>query len=237
MNPCSNILVTGASGGIGSEVARALAGPGRKLALHGRNREALTSLAEELARRETSVLPITGDLTRPGEPARLVDAAVEAMGALDAVIHCAGVGFIGSTGATEDDKVIEVLNVNTRATFLLAKAACTAMAAARQGRFVAIPGILGRQPMRGAALYCASKFATSGMLRSMALEYQRHGIQFSLFYFGGVDTPFWDGIDMKVDRSKMIAPAQAAGLIAAAIEQPAHLVLNEVVLQPESHQL
>ncbi|MGK0188093.1 MAG: short-subunit dehydrogenase [Verrucomicrobiales bacterium] len=234
---CSKILITGASGGIGSSVARLLGKKGRSLVIHGRQEVLLGGLATELDQTGAQVFPIHGDLTAAGAPEKLVASAIEKMSGLDAVVHCAGIGHIGSTESTSDKEVIDVLNLNTRATYLLAQAACKAMGASKKGRFIAIPGILGKRPMRGAALYCASKFATAGMLQSMALEYQRQGIQFSLFYFGGVDTPFWDSIAMKVDRSKMLAPEDAAKLIAAAIEQPAHLVMNEVTLQPESHQL
>ena len=71
----------------------------------------------------------------------------------------------------------------------------------------------------------------------MALEYSRKRVQFCLFHFGGVDTPFWDKIDMTVQREKMIPVANAAEAILGAIEAPDHLVTSEVTLQPETHQL
>lgn len=234
---CSKVLITGASGGIGSQVARALSSPGRKISLHGRNQSILGGLATELAQSGGDAYPFHGDLTSPGEPSRIVNSASEKMGGLDAVVHCAGIGYLGKADSTPDEKVIEVLNLNTRATFLLTQAACKRMAEAKSGRFIGIPGILGKRAMRGAALYCASKFATAGMLSSFALEYERQGIHFSLFYFGGVDTAFWDTIEMKVDRSKMLSAENAAEVIAASVDLPAHLVMNEVTLQPESHQL
>ena len=74
-------------------------------------------------------------------------------------------------------------------------------------------------------------------VKAAALEYQRQGIRFTLLHLGGVDTPFWDHVTLAVQREKMIPAEVAASWLVAAVEQPGHLVLSEVVLQPESHQL
>ena len=71
----------------------------------------------------------------------------------------------------------------------------------------------------------------------MATEWQRQGVSFTLLYLGGVDTPFWDTIEMKVQREKMLKLDDAAGAIAYAVNAPSYAVVNEIVLQPESHQL
>jgi NAD(P)-dependent dehydrogenase (short-subunit alcohol dehydrogenase family) len=91
--------------------------------------------------------------------------------------------------------------------------------------------------MRNASAYVASKYAVTGMIKCFAQEYQRSGILFCLFHLGGVDSPFWDNIAMAVQREKMIPVSTAADLILQAIDAPPHLVLSEVVMQPESHQL
>lgn len=98
-------------------------------------------------------------------------------------------------------------------------------------------GILGKAPMSGASAYCASKFGAIGFLKSMELEYRTKGIQFSYFYFGGVDSPFWDDLDMNVMRDKMIPVSYAASSIIEAVQCPDHLVTGDVVIQPQSHQL
>jgi len=71
----------------------------------------------------------------------------------------------------------------------------------------------------------------------MELEYRSKGIQFSYFYFGGVDSPFWDELEMNVVRDKMIPASYAASSIINVIESPDHLVTGDVVIQPQSHQL
>ena len=224
----SNILITGATSGIGHELAARLIARGDSVFLTGRSSEKL----------QTSGAPhLTADLTTPGAAEKIVNGAVDAMGSIDAVIHCAGIGLIKPAAETTDAEFTHVMNVNTRATFLLARESCRVMAAAKKGLFITIPGILGKAPMRNASAYVASKYAVTGMIKCFAQEYQRSGIRFCLFHLGGVDSPFWDNIQMAVQRDKMIPVSTAADLILQAIDAPPHLVLSEVVMQPESHQL
>jgi len=221
---------TGASRGIGAELARSLSALRASLFLTARSQEKLDALG----------IPdpsLAIDLTAPGASAKVVESATAALGQIDVAVHCAGIGLIKPAADTTDAEFTQVMNTNTRAAFLLARDACKAMAAAKKGLFITIPGILGKAPMRNAAAYVASKYAVTGLVKCLAQEYQRSGLRFCLFHFGGVDTPFWDNIQMAVQRDKMIPAATAAALILQAIDAPPHLVLSEVVMQPESHQL
>jgi NAD(P)-dependent dehydrogenase (short-subunit alcohol dehydrogenase family) len=229
-NGMANILITGASSGVGAELAGRLSVRGDSIFLSGRSEEKLKNLG----------LPapiFAADLTAPGVAEKLVASAISEMGSIDVVIHCAGIGLIKSASDTTDAEFTHVMNVNTRAAFLLARETCKAMAAAKKGLFITIPGILGKAPMRNASAYVASKYALTGMIKCFAQEYQRSGLRFCLFHLGGIDTPFWDEIQMAVQRDKMIPVSTAADLILQAIDAPPHLVLSEVVMQPESHQL
>jgi NAD(P)-dependent dehydrogenase (short-subunit alcohol dehydrogenase family) len=227
----NSFLITGASSGIGASLAKKLSARGAALALAGRSREKLENLAIENA----TLLP--GDLTAPGVAESTVRQTVESLGSLDAVIHCAGVGLIKPAAETSDADFTRVMNVNTRSTFLLAQAALPVMAAAKKGLFITIPGILGKAPMKNAAAYCASKYAVTGLMKCLSQEYARAGVRVCLFHFGGVDTPFWDNLGTSFQRDKMIPCETAADLILQAVDAPPHLVLSEVILQPESHQL
>jgi len=224
----SNILITGATSGIGHELAARLIARGDSVFLTGRSSEKLQTFGSPY---------LVADLTSPGAAEKIVSAAAEAMGSIDAVVHCAGIGLIKPAADTTDAEFTHVMNVNTRATFLLARESCRVMAAAKKGLFITIPGILGKAPMRNASAYVASKYAVTGMIKCFAQEYQRSGIRFCLFHLGGVDSPFWDNISMAVQREKMIPVSTAVDLILQAIDAPPHLVLSEVVMQPESHQL
>ena len=132
-----------------------------------------------------------------------------------------------------------LLDTNVKGTMLVTQAALRAMiAGGHGGHVVNLAGILGKAPMANATVYCASKYAVTGFSKALQLEVGRkHGIKVSLMYLGGVDTPFWDEIDMKLQRDKMLTAADAAGAIMTVLTQPAHLVLGEFTLQPETHQL
>jgi NAD(P)-dependent dehydrogenase (short-subunit alcohol dehydrogenase family) len=228
-------LITGASGGIGRALAHSLAGRGCRLFLTSANAGRLAPVATGCG--DSVAGAQTADLTRPGEVEGVVDAAWSALSGFDAVIHCAGVGFIKPALESEDGDFVRVMNVNARSTFLVAKAACARMAGRGRGQFVTIPGILGRAPMRNAAVYAASKYAVTGLIKCMAQELARRGVRFSLLHLGGVDSGFWDNLGTGFDRSKMIPASAAAELIATALDAPEHVVVGEIVAQPESHQL
>ena len=231
-------LITGASSGIGRAVALRLAMRGASLVLGGRSAERLGEVvAQANAAGAIQAVAHVADITSPRGAEELVQAANGALGGIDAVIHCAGIGLIKGTLETTDAEFTRVMNVNTRGTFLVARESCRVMAAAKRGLFVTLPGILGRAPMRNAAAYVASKYAVTGMIKAMAMEFQRSGVRFTLLHLGGVDTPFWDGIQMAVQRDKMIPVETAADCVLSAVDAPPHLVLSEMVLQPESHQL
>ena len=229
-------LITGASSGIGRAVAIRLASRGAKLTLSGRSETKLAEVATACTG-AASIESIASDLTSPHAAESLVAKANESMGGIDCVIHCAGIGLIKPAADTTDAEFSKIVNTNLRGTFLIAQSACKVMAAQKHGLFITLPGILGKAVMKNAAAYIASKFGVTGLVKALAQEYQRSGIRFCLFFLGGVDSPFWDEINMAVQRDKMIPVSTAADLILQAIDAPPHLVLAEVVLQPESHQL
>jgi len=225
-----NFLITGASGGIGLALAEKLDSRGVNLTLTGRS-------VGPLKERFPNATVIAADLIAPKEAARVVQEAAAAMGLIDCVIHLAGVGLIKSAAETSDAEFSRIVNINLRASFLIAQAACKTMAEQKHGLFITVPGILGKAVMKNAAAYSASKFGVTGLIKSFAQEYARSGIRFSLLFLGGVDSTFWDHLEMKVQREKMIPCSVAADLILQSVDAPSHLVLSEIVMQPESHQL
>jgi NAD(P)-dependent dehydrogenase (short-subunit alcohol dehydrogenase family) len=232
----NNFLITGASSGIGRELALRLAARGATLTLNGRSEAKLADVARTCTG-AASVSIVAADITAPGAAESMLASAVQSMGAIDCVVHCAGIGLIKPAADTTDAEFTKIVNINLRGTFLVARESCRIMAAQKHGLFITLPGILGKAVMKNAAAYIASKFGVTGLIKTFAQEYQRSGIRFCLLFLGGVDTPFWDEINMGVQRDKMIPVSTAVDLILQAIDAPPHLVLAEVVLQPESHQL
>lgn len=232
-------LITGAGSGIGREVALELARRGVSVALAGRTESKLMETAAQIGYEGGDAVTIVADVTDPAQVEKLITETTRAFDGLDILLNSAGVGLIKSLETTTAAEMDLLLDTNVKGLMLVTQAALRPMiAAGKGGHIVNIAGILGKAPMANASLYCASKYAVTGFSKALQLEVSRkHNIKVSLMYLGGVDSPFWDTIDMKVQRDKMLTIADAAGAIMTVLTQPAHLVLGEFVLQPESHQL
>lgn len=231
-------LITGGGSGIGQAAAWALARRGVSVALAGRDENKLLQTAAQISYEGGDAVTLVADVTDPAQVERLITETTRAFDGLDLLINGAGVGLIKPLETTTPDDIDRLLAVNVKGTMLTTQAAVRVLiAGGRGGHVINIAGILGKAPMANASLYCASKYAVTGFSKALQLEVKRHNIKVSLMYLGGVDTPFWDGLDMKLQRDKMLSAEDAANAIITVLTQPAHLVLGEFVLQPESHQL
>ena len=115
------------------------------------------------------------------------------------------------------------------------QAAAEEMQKRKSGHICNVVGILGKHSMAMAAAYSASKFGVVGFSKSMAEELKRFGVKFTLFYFGGVDSPFWDNIALKVERKKMLSCQTAAKAILYALSAEPQAIPMEINIQPDSH--
>jgi short-subunit dehydrogenase len=228
------ILITGATGGIGSETAKLLAGSGAVLFLTGRKSDQLKALAETL-KIPAERLFIT-DLTDEYAVNTMASSILEQAGNLDILINAAGLGIIKPIEQLSLREFTLTLNTNLVGAFLLVKAFLPAMKEAKKGLIINIPGVLGKVPMSGAAAYSASKYGLVGMMQSIREELKRTEIRITNLFLGGVDSPFWDAIDLRVQKDKMIRSEEAARAIWFLCQQPASGVVGEMVLQPFNHQ-
>jgi len=230
------VVITGASSGIGRATALALAKLGARLGLAARNYPALMEVTDEAKRLGAQVVAVPTDVTQKDQVADLVSEVLATFGRIDGLVNCAGVGVIRPIEQLTEEDIDRTYAVNTKGVILVSQAVGAAMLKTGGGRIVTPVGTMGRYVMRGSAAYSASKWGAVGALKAMATEWQRNGIGISLLYLGGVNSPFWDAIEMKVQRDKMLSVDDAAQAIVLALQAPANGVLNEMVLQPESHQ-
>lgn len=230
-----NVLLVGATGGIGSKTAKLLSGNGANLFLVSKSSIKLASLAEELKipRERTFAL----DISSPEEVSVLKDRFFSQFPVIDVLINAAGIGIIKPLETISDAEFLRTLNYNLYGPFLLLKAFIPAMKETKKGLVIHIPGILGKVPMSGAAAYCASKYGLTGMMQSIREEVKRTEIRITNLFLGGVDTPFWDSIEMRVQREKMVLADEAAKAIWFLCQQPVSGVVNEMVVQPFNHQV
>lgn len=230
------VVVVGATGGIGSALTRKLAQEGARLVLVARDSSRLASLVSELPiTSEEQVLTVPTDITQPSQVKTLMEKAIAQFGQIDALVNAAGAAVMKQYNKLEPADFDAMLDLNLKGSFYTCQAAAEVMKEKRFGHICNIVGILGKHSMVMASAYCASKFGVVGFSKCMAEELKRYGIKFTLFYFGGVDSPFWDSANLKVDRSKMLTPETAANAILFALKADPQAVPMEINIQPESH--
>lgn len=229
-----NVLLVGATGGIGSRTAKLLAGSGANLFLAGRNADKLQQVATECNVPADRTFAL--DISQPAEVTALKEKYFQQISSIDILVNAAGIGIIKLMDTLDESEFLKTLHFNLYAPFLLVKAFLPAMKEIKKGLIINIPGILGKVPMAGAAAYSASKYGLVGMMQSIREELKRTDIRITNLFLGGVDSPFWDNIDLKVQREKMVQSEEAAKAIWFLCQQPDSGVVSEMVLQPFNHQ-
>jgi short-subunit dehydrogenase len=229
-----NVLLVGATGGIGSKTAKLLASSGANLFLAGRNAEKLAQVAGEVNVPSTHYFAL--DLADATQVQQLKDKYFAAFTSIDILVNAAGIGIIKTMDTLSEEEFMKTIHANLYAPFLLVKAFLPAMKEVKKGLIINIPGVLGKVPMAGAAAYSASKYGLVGMMQSVREELKRTDIRITNLFLGGVDSAFWDTIDLRVQRDKMIQAEEAAKAIWFLCQQPLSAVVSEMVLQPFNHQ-
>jgi 3-oxoacyl-[acyl-carrier protein] reductase len=182
-------LVTGASGGIGSAIAQALAGQGARLAVSGSNIDKLEAFRGELGGDHVA-LPC--NLSDAAAVDALVPQAVEAVGRLDILVNNAGVTRDNLAMRMKDEEWSDVIRINLEAAFRLARAALKPMMRARFGRVVSITSVVGTTGNPGQANYAASKAGLVGMSKALAQEVGSRGITVNCIAPGFIRTAMTD---------------------------------------------
>jgi 3-oxoacyl-[acyl-carrier protein] reductase len=159
-------LITGATGGIGGEIAKALHATGATVAISGSRQEKLDALASQLS----GAIPIVCDLSKLDTVENLIKDAEEKLGGLDILICNAGVTRDNISLRMKDEEWQQVIDVNLTASFKLTRAAMKGMLKRRAGRIIYITSVVGWTGNPGQANYCASKAGLTGMAKSFAQE-------------------------------------------------------------------
>ena len=187
-------LVTGASGGIGGAIAKALHAQGATVAISGTRASALDELAGSLGER---VHVLTANLSNRAEVDALVPAAEAAMGQLDILINNAGITRDGLFMRMKDEDWDQVIEVNLSAGFRLSRAAVRGMVKRRFGRIVGITSIVGVTGNAGQANYAAAKAGMIGMTKALAQEVATRGITANCVAPGFIETAMTDALNEK----------------------------------------
>jgi 3-oxoacyl-[acyl-carrier protein] reductase len=210
-------LVTGATGGIGGEIARALKAHGAKVAISGTRADKLAALAAEIG----DVTPLPCDLKDREAVGNLFGQAEAALGSVEIVVNNAGITRDNIFMRMKDEEWDDVIAVNLTAAFILCRAALRSMMRKRYGRIINIASVSGVLGNPGQGNYAASKAGMVGMTKSLAREVAPRGITANCISPGFIETPMTDALNEKqVAAIKSAIPAGTFGRpedIAAAV--------------------
>jgi 3-oxoacyl-[acyl-carrier protein] reductase len=212
-------LVTGASGGIGEAIARALHAQGAAVAISGTRAQVLEELARDLAD-NVHVLPC--DLSRAEEVEALVPAAEAALGKLDILVNNAGITRDNLAMRMKDEEWHSVIDVDLTAAFRLARAAMRPMMKRRFGRIISITSVVGVTGNAGQANYAAAKAGMIGMTKALAQELASRSITVNCVAPGFIETAMTGALDEK--QRAQILSAVPAGRLGQPLEVAAAVV-------------
>ena len=225
------VLVTGASRGIGAEVARRLATDGARLALVARSREPLEALAREIA-----AVAVVCDVADDDAVADAVSRIAQLThGSPDVIVNNAGSFTIQPVHETSVERFRETLEVNVVAPFSFARAFLSAMQARGHGHIVTIGSIADRAVFPGNAAYAASKHGLRALHEVLRAELRGSGVRASLVSPGPVDTDLWDPIDPDnqpgfTPRAQMLTAGDVADAVRWVVLAPESVNVDELRL-------
>ncbi|HIN21096.1 MAG TPA: 3-oxoacyl-[acyl-carrier-protein] reductase [Rhodospirillales bacterium] len=211
-----NALVTGASGGIGGAIARALHAAGARVGLSGTRAGALDALAGELG---DGAFAVPADLSSANGAKTLVKDAEAALGGIDILVNNAGLTRDQLAVRMSDEDWQMVLDVNLTAAFRLSRGCLRGMMKKRWGRIVSVTSIVGVTGNPGQVNYAASKAALIGMSKSLAQEVASRNITVNCVAPGFIDTPMTEGLSdeqkhnltARIPAGRLGEPADIAG--------------------------
>ncbi|MEM1196770.1 MAG: 3-oxoacyl-ACP reductase FabG, partial [Pseudomonadota bacterium] len=222
-----NALVTGASGGIGSAIATALAQQGARVALSGSNGDKLRAFREQLneevgAPDHGDHVEITCNLSDTVQVEELIPATLDTLGGIDILVNNAGITRDGLAMRMKDEDWDQVIAINLDAAFRLMRASVRPMMKARFGRIVNITSVVGHTGNPGQMNYCAAKAGLTGMTKSLAQEVASRGITANCLAPGfirsamttALDEKQTDAINARIPMGKM---GEGADIGAAAV--------------------
>jgi len=226
-----NALVTGATGGLGKEIALSLAASGCRVFITGRNKKDLESLANNLG--PLCLGHLVSDLEQEKEIELLAIAANRAAnfksGVIDILINCAGVFPVGEVLNTSFEDFNSCFNINVRAPFFLSKLLYPNMKSSKWGRIVNVGSSSAYGGFAGTSVYCASKHALLGASRAMYNEFKESGVRVFSVSPGSIQTPMGKKV-LNQDYSTFMSPAEISKFICELISYDSNMIAEEIRL-------
>jgi 3-oxoacyl-[acyl-carrier protein] reductase len=228
----TRILVTGGGRGLGRAIALALAAPGRRIAILGRNRDGLDQTAQALLASGAEPMLILGDLTSGDDRAAAVRGIDAAWGGLDILVNNAGAGAYKPFLAHASAEIEAIIAVNLTGLIQLTHALLPSIERGEGGHIVNIASDVGRRPIANMAPYVAAKHGVVGFSHALRLELRPSGIKVGVILPGLIDTGFNDSVEGS--KPGVLRPADVAAAVVAMLSQPAGAQIDELTVHPMS---
>lgn len=230
-------LVTGASSGIGRAVAEALGREGVRLVVSGRRADRVEALAAGLS----DAVAMPGDMTEPGFPERVFEAALQYHGRLDIVFNNAGLHHSGTIEEIDIEKVCEMVRVNVEATFRVAYLAVKHFRRVGRGHLINTSSVMGNKVRTEAGAYCGTKFAIEALSEALRLELARSAIKVTVVQPGLTRTELHRHYPEEPWVARNIPTPLLAEDVARtvifALRQPDHVLIPRLGIQPMDHEI
>lgn len=229
-----SILITGASKGIGRELALKVAAEKVTLCLVARSKTELEALKSEVEALGSTCIIIVGNVADSAVVKQAVDALVAINGNIDILVNNAGYGVFGRVETITEEVWTSLYEVNVKGTFLFTKEALPYMRKAKKGHLINIASDVAKRVFDGGSLYCSSKFAQDSFSAAVRKEVRADGIKVSVVYSGLVDTPFHPETFGTEKHDEFLKVQDMANAIHFVMSQPAHVVIDELMIHPLS---
>ena len=228
-------LITGASRGIGRDIALRYAREGADIIAVARNQNELASLGEEIKAFDVRYLAIPANLRKQSEFEAIVQKSLAEFGGIDILVNNAGVGFWAPIQEISAEQYDEMFDVNMKAVFLLTQACLPQMVERKSGHIINIASTSSRWAYPEGTIYCASKFAVLGFNEALAKELRTTGVRVTAICPGQVNT-YLGGAGPEDWQEGMLNGEDIAALAVQAVTLPPHAIMTEMVVWPRAEQ-
>ena len=231
-------VITGATGGIGEAVSKALSEAGWRLVLSGRSAEKLSALASLLG---GSVTGIPGDLRDASLPQTLLSAAIEKFGRCDMCLNNAGILEVGPIESIDIDRVCEMVRTNVEGAFRIAYVFLKHFAQENAGHLINVSSVLGKKVRPTAGAYAATKFAMEALSEALRMELSKTDVKVSCIQPGLVLSGLHDRWETHPSElmgiEEPLLPADIARIVSFLLDQPAHVRIPQLMILPKGHEI
>ncbi len=230
------VLLTGASKGIGKALALNLAEKSIHIGLVARSEKELLELKAEIEKLGSKCLIFAGNVADENLVKTAVSEMIAAFGPIDFMINNAGYGVFGPTESISAQDWSDIYDVNVKGTFLFSKEVLNGMKEAKTGHIINIASDVAKRVFDGGSLYCSSKFAQDAFSAVLRKEVRKDGIKVSVVYSGLVDTMFHADPQGAENHSDWLKAEDMANTIVYIMDQPKHVVIDELMIHPLSQE-